>query len=123
MNIAMNIAMNKAFAELEKTIGMEDLFALGGFVEETAQKNIKEAWDNALPFFAEREGLSYRGNEVSRELSPIISEMITFYNDDPEKKDLYWAIMDEVESFINSIKEEEPEPDNTDYDPYQRRSF
>lgn len=123
MDMATERAVKKALKELEKTIGMEDLFALGGFIEETARKIIMEEWDKALPFFADREGLSYRRNEVLRELSPIISEMITFYNDEPEKKDLYWAIMDEVETYINSIKEEEPEPDSTDYEPFQRFSI
>ena len=92
--------MANALKALEQIIGMEDLFALGGFVEETARKTIKEAWDSALPEIAVQMGAGHWRASSLGKLSQIISETIAAYKGDSEVEDLYLVLMDKAEAFF-----------------------
>ena len=115
--------MANAQKMLEQTIGMEDLFALGGFVEETARKNIKEAWDKALPDIAVQMGAGHRCASSLGELSQIISEIIAAYKGDSENEDLYFLLMDKAEDYFTNQQKEEMEPDVIDDEMFQRMIF
>ena len=115
--------MANALKTLEQTIGMEDLFALGGFVEETARKTIKEAWDKALPDIAVQMGAGHRRASSLGELSQIISETIATYKDDSEKEELYLLLMDKAEAYFINQHKEESEPDVIDDEMLQRIIF
>lgn len=108
---------------LEPIIGMEDLFALGGFVEEIARKTIKEAWDRALPEIAAQMGAGHRRVSSLCELSQIISETIEAYQGDSEVEDLFLVLMDKAEAYFANQPKGEMEPDGIDEKMFQRKVY
>ena len=100
--------------KLEETIGMEPLLTLGGFVETTARKIIKTAWENALPMIAVQNGASPWDAASEVTISKIISDMIEAYKYVPGNEGLYSQLMEVAEDFFAAEQAEEPEPDEED---------
>ncbi len=93
--------MSDAEILLEQTKGMEDLFVLGGFIEETARKTIKEAWINALPDIAVRMGAGDKRMSFLDNLAHSILKTIATYKEGSENEDLYLLLMDKAEAYFS----------------------
>ncbi len=115
--------MTNAQKKLEQSIGMENLFTLGGFIEETARKIVKESWENALPYIAMQMGAGHMCAASLGDLYQTISEIIAAYKDDSEKKDLYLTIMDEAKAYFSNHKEVDMESDQIDDEMFPRMNF
>ena len=104
--------------ELEQTIGMEDLFVLGGFIEDALRKTIKEAWMAALPVIAPKMGAKPWEDHSLGRLCEIISGMIASYKPGPENEDLYHMLMDTAETYFANCRAEEAEEDEFEDETY-----
>ena len=113
-----------ALEALEMTAGIEELFSLGGFIEECTRKMIKKAWDNALDSIAKKMEVPYIPKSSMNELSKKIAEAVDDYKADPESEELYLSLMDMAEAHFVAFREEDAKEDNNDFDfsQYLRRA-
>ncbi len=108
--------MSKAQEEIEQVIGMEDYFALGGFIEEYARQAVKKAWLTNLYMVVKQVGPWMAEPPSHDDLSKVISDTIDSYKGS-EEEDLYSILMDIVEAFVANSKDDGT-PNNSNFSRY-----
>lgn len=106
--------MSKSQSELEQTIGMEDLFSLGGFVEEIARGIIKEKWAAVLPTMAWDLGAKRYVNSFDQP-NQILFEIVDNYDANSSEDSLYQLVQDRLEDYFLALKNETSDYDADDF--------
>ncbi len=90
--------------QLEETIGMESLFPLGGFIEETVKDAIKAAWKLALQERCRSPYVLRQIRNSQSDLITIVNETIDNYRSTPDEEGLYFIIQDKVDDYFTKME-------------------
>lgn len=114
----MSNAQNAQNAQnaLDQTIGMEELFLLGGFVEEATRTLIKDKWEAVIPYMATNLGVNKYDGHPYDESKKIICEIVDNYDVSSSEDSLFQLIKESLEEYFLAVAAEEPDYDDDDYD-------